>query len=97
MEQVLVESYSQAVNSWVIRTPGRKFPALVIQGDSYSQLFDLAQSIVERTRLNPSADPELLGEAEELRDMIWGKLHNYELTLQENGFTLPYVRNAWPK
>jgi len=50
MASVEVETYSQAVNAWIIRTPERQFPALVIQGDAFSQLFAFSQGILERAR-----------------------------------------------
>jgi hypothetical protein len=97
MERVEVEAYSQAVNAWIIRTPGRQFPAHVVQGDSFSQLFGRAQSILERARACQCEDKELVAEAEELRDMLWGRIQHYETVLREAGFTLPYDRLAWPR
>jgi putative ribosome biogenesis GTPase RsgA len=97
MERVEVEAFSQATNTWIIRTPGRQFPAAVIQGDSLSQLFALAQSILERTRACGCDDEELAAEAEELRDQLWGRLEQYETTLHAAGLPLPYNRIAWPK
>jgi uncharacterized protein DUF6959 len=96
MERIEVEVYSQAVNAWLIRTPGRDFPAHVVQGDSLSQLFALAQSILDRARTCSSIDPELAEEAEELRDQLWGRVQHYEDVLGQAGFTLPYVRQVWP-
>ena len=97
MERVEVEVYSHAVNALILRTPGRQFPAHVVQGDSFHQLFVLAQSLLERARACGCADPELEGEAEELRDQLWGRVQHYEEVLSQAGFTLPYVRQAWPK
>ena len=97
MERVEVETYSQTVNGWIIRTPGRQFPAHVVQGDAFSHFFALAQSVLERARACECADEELRGEAEELRDLLWGRMQHYETTLREAGFQLPYERLAWPK
>ena len=52
-----VDVYSRDVNAWIVRTPGRRFPALVLQGDSFHQLFALAHDICERAEHCP--DPEL--------------------------------------
>ncbi|SRR6266516_4683356 len=95
MEPVQVEIYSKDTNAWVIRTPGRNFPALVIQGDSFSILFSAAQSVLERARACRCEDQELVGEVEELRDQLWSHLSHYEDTLRANGFELPYNRTAW--
>lgn len=97
MERVEVEAYSQGVNAWIVRTPGRQYPAAVVQGDSLSVLFGLAQSVLDRTRACACGDEELVGEAEELRDQLWGRLQQYEVVLREHGFDLPYNRTAWPR
>ena len=97
MERVEVESYAQDVNAWVVRTPGRKFPALVVQGDSFNGVFGLAQSILDRARSCSCPDKELVGEAEELRDQLWARLTHYEDVLRASGFALPYSRKEWPR
>ena len=97
MERKEVEVFSQATNAWVIRTPGREFPAAVIQGDSLSILFNAAQSVLDRARACGCADSELVGEAEELRDLLWGQLRHYEGVLQQNGIETPYNRVLWPR
>lgn len=97
MERVEVESFSQATNAWVVRTPGRHFPALVIQGDSFSDLFARAQSLLDGLRAASPAQPQLVQYAEELRDLLWRRVQHYETVLRENGFDLPYTRDAWPR
>ena len=95
MEHVNVEAYSEDTNAWVIRTPGRKFPALVIQGDSFSILFSRAHGVLERARACQCEDPQLVDDAEELCELLWGQLRHYEETLRANGFDLPYSRIPW--
>jgi len=97
VERVEVEAYSLEVNAWIVRTGGRRFPALVVQGDSFHQLYALAQSVLERARACRCDDAELTDEAEELRDLLWGRLQHYEETLRAHGFDLPYDRAAWPR
>ena len=94
MERVEVEAYSQDTNGWIVRTPGRKFPALVIQGDSLSALFVKARAVLERAR-DKSNDQELIDDSEELCDLLWSRLRHYEETLRANGIELPYSRVAW--
>ena len=96
VERVEVESYSRAVNAWIVRTEGRRFPALVLQGDSFYHLYALAESVVNRARACDCVDAELAGEAVELRDLLRGRLQHYEDTLQAHGIALPYSRGAWP-
>lgn len=92
MERVEVEVFSQDVNAWVVRTPGRQFPALLIQGDTLSSLYELAESMLARARACDCTDEDLSGEAEELRDRLWGAVRHYEETLRASGFALPYER-----
>ncbi len=92
-----VEIFAQGVNGWIIRTPGRRFPALVIQGDSFHSLFALAQSLLDRARLSDSPDSELVEEAEELRDALWSRLSAYEETLAMHELERPYNRIAQPE
>ena len=95
--RVEVETFSQGTNAWIVRTPGRRFPGLVVQGDSFGQLFGLSQSILERARSCACPDHELAEEAEELRDILWARLQEYESVLEAHGLPLPYTRSAWPK
>ena len=97
MQRVEVESYSENANAGIIRTPGRQFPAHVVQGDSFSHFFALAQSVLERARACDCADEELRDEAEELRDLLWGRMQHYEDTLRAAGFERPHERHTWPK
>jgi hypothetical protein len=96
-ERAEVEVFSHAVNAWIVRTPGRQYPAALVQGDSLSHLFALAQSVLERARACGCGDEELAGEAEELRDLLWGRVQQYEAALQAHGLTLPYQRTVWPR
>jgi uncharacterized protein DUF6959 len=87
-----LEMWSEQVNSAVVRVPGRRFPGVVIQGDSLSILFDLAMYVTEH--LPRSADPELSGAAEELAEKLFHHVRNYESVLGARGVSLPYARNA---
>jgi hypothetical protein len=64
VETANVEVFSDAVNSWIIRTPGRQYPALVIQGDTFSTFLASAQELLERARV--SGDNGLIEMATEL-------------------------------
>ena len=82
-----IEVLSEASNLAVVRMPGRKFPGVVIQGDSLSILVSAAEII----RANAPAGDEVLREAaEELCRLLTGRLTHYEKVLRENGIELPY-------
>lgn len=95
-EVVEVEVFSSPVNGWIVRTPGREFPGVVVQGDSLSVLFDLAQSILDRCRTDVGTHGEVLDDAEALRDALWARLAAYEAVLKEHGLSVPYVRTRAP-
>ena len=60
---VEVEVYSEATNHWIVRTPGREFPAMVIQGDTchalYVDLRDLVDHIAAMSHIDPKAAMKL--------------------------------------
>jgi hypothetical protein len=86
-----LEMWSEQVNSAVVRIPGRRFPGVVIQGDSLSILLDLAMYVTEH--LPPSADSELRGAADELAQKLLDHVRSYECVLSARGVSLPYSRN----
>jgi hypothetical protein len=92
-----VEVFRSDVNGWVIRTPGRAYPAAVIQGDSLSILFDEAQKLLDDLRDISGIDPHVIEDARGHRDKIWRRLLHYETALEEHGINLPYNRHRWPK
>jgi hypothetical protein len=90
VRSVEVETYSEQVNAWVVRTPGRSYPALVVQGDTFSTFYRSAEALLDQARQR--RDEELIELAMQLRDDLAGFLHHYETVLAENGFDLPYTR-----
>ena len=86
--KIEVEQYAAATNAAVIRLPGRKFPGVVLQGDSLKVLPDCAEDVA---RLAEHASPDLKELIQELRDHLQGYLRVYEDTLKTHGQALPYV------
>lgn len=93
MEKMELEVYSQATNQAIVRMPTRRFPGLVIQGDSMSVLADRAERIYERAKA--SMDAELIAEARRLKDALNGLLLHYEIVLGEHDIQLPYSRQPF--
>ena len=89
MENKQVEVYSETSNMAVVRMPGRRFPGSVIQGDSLSILCDLATSLHQRSI--KTRDNEFIGEAQELKELLEGRIRHYEVALKTHGIDLPYT------
>jgi len=89
ISKIEVELFTLTSNAAVIRLPNRQFPGSVIQGDSLSILFHLAESINQR--LETSSSEELRGEIKALYELIQARLHIYEETMQQHGLDLPYT------
>jgi hypothetical protein len=90
MRKLELEVYGNASNAAVVRAPGRRFPGVVVQGDTLATLLDSANEIVSRAAL--TSDDELAAEAEGLRDRLAGLVAQYEAVMVEHGLGLPYHR-----
>lgn len=91
MEKIELEVYSQATNQAVVKMPQRRFPGVVIQGDTMSILVTLAEAIYEEVKNSSNnSDGELLEDARELRDKLRSFLLHYEKVLGEHHIDLPY-------
>ncbi len=74
-----IEIYSDATNAAIMRHPGRRFPGLLIQGDTLFSLYQLS------TR--GSSHPEDLNE---LQDRLRGLLEHYKEVLAAHDIELPF-------
>jgi hypothetical protein len=91
METKELDVYSEAGNSSIVRMPSRRFPGVVIQGDSLASLFAEAMTLVEK--LESSDDEETFLTALEMAERLEGHILHYEATLQSHGMAMPYVRD----
>jgi hypothetical protein len=87
-EEPRVLVLSRETNSWVVQVPGRKFPAIVIQGDTLKVLCGLAEET--REAVGPASDA--WHAADDLVKGLQGLLGVYERTLSDNGLETPYPR-----
>lgn len=91
-KMILVQQLGGAVNANVIQLEHRRYPSLVIQGDSMSILYGMAQSAAANARAGtPEAFDECLDELTDLEELLRGYLIAYEQALLENDIPLPYV------
>ncbi|KRG69329.1 DUF6959 family protein [Pseudoxanthomonas dokdonensis] len=82
-----VEIYSDQSNAAVIRHPGRKFPGVLIQGDTLNALCVQASDAL-------GAGSDAREELEGLRDALYSLLGHYKTVLSEHGIALPFVAAA---
>ena len=90
MKHVSVEVFSETVNCPVVRMPERRFPGVVIQGDSLRLLADLGEDIFGLARKGD--DGELAAAAAMLRERLAQYIAAYEEALAAHGLELPYNR-----
>jgi hypothetical protein len=79
---------AQHSNVSILQLPERKFPAITIQGDSFSTLTQLARSV--SALASAANDAELREDAKELSDRLSEILQKYEAALSAHGIPLPY-------
>jgi hypothetical protein len=88
MTKIEVELLSNDTNAPVICLPGRRFPGVVLQGDSLKILLGEAQ---EAARLSRGAGvPELVDSTQYLTELLEGYIQVYEDTMKIHNRPLPY-------
>jgi hypothetical protein len=87
-EQQTAKILSQTSNSGVIQMPGRKFPGIVIQGDSLFNLLEQVRYCLHQAKQHQ--DEEAYYEILMLAKMLQGQLLNYEMVLSRLGLEYPY-------
>lgn len=90
MQTCEVEVFSGAVNAAVIRFPGRKFPGMLIQGDTLSTLYALARRTLELARAR-AVENGIVDVTEQLVADLGSLLKEYEQVLIQHNIGLPYV------
>ena len=90
---MLISLLTPPVNYAICKMEERKYPGIVIQGDSFFSLLQLLKQI--NSSMSEKYPIEMDDEIVELGDQI--KLYEevllkYEKVCRENNFTLPYVK-----
>jgi len=83
-----VDLLSPPINFAVVQLPERKYPGVVMQGDTLRSL----QRQVERMGqlLDTGELEDLAGEIEDLKEQLSGALTYFERVCAERGIILPY-------
>lgn len=76
MKKIEVELFSDQGNGAVLRLPERRFPGLLLQGDSLRNLVEMAESV---HALCASGGDELEGEAGALAELLRDMYTWYEM------------------
>ena len=84
-----IKYYNYGAGTQVVHIPGRRFPAVALQGDSLSVLYSDALFFMKKGRENN--DSELYAAAENMADRIRSQLERYEEVLRHEGFDKPYA------
>lgn len=90
MKTVNMELFTPPGNNAIVRLPGRKYPGIVLQGDSLHVLFGLICEIRKKTEDLGGRD--LLDSVDDLHQQVQQMLDFYEHVCRENGIAIPYVR-----
>lgn len=88
MKKITVDCLSDASNYSVIRSPGRRFPAILVQGDSLRAMADLAEEIQKMVK--HSANDELRATVDELAEQLLSRVKHYEQVMADEHMPLPY-------
>jgi hypothetical protein len=83
-----VEIYSDETNLAVMRHPGRKFPGVLLQGDTLHALCDSADSACDAVRR--AVGNAGMQELNDLRNQLQSLLSHYKAVLDEHKIRLPF-------
>ena len=87
-----LEIYSDATNAAIIRHPSRRFPGVLIQGDTLHSLAMQAAAICKQIDPGSAA----FESADYLREELWAFVDHYKATLAAHAMELPFFE-ASPK
>jgi hypothetical protein len=88
MKKVEVELVGDVINAAVVKLPGRRFPGVVIQGDSLGNLNAITKRLV--AALSDGRVEDARDEATEIQELLSGYKHVYEDAMNQAGLALPY-------
>jgi hypothetical protein len=85
-----VEIYSDATNAAILRHPGRRFPGVLIQGDTLHSICSELDRVCTAAQASLTADD--YEDLEDLRERLRELLLHYQRTLDQHGLALPFRR-----
>lgn len=91
MDKVVVEVFSTGGNGQVIRAEGRKFPGILLQGDTLYSILETLKNCEGLLREGKAS--EALEESEGLIEQLSEYLDFYEKALTKHQIRLPYNKS----
>jgi len=85
-----IEIYSDATNAAIMRHPRRKFPGMLIQGDSLFALSQMAATALA----GAEPDSDHWHDLKELADDLQSRVDFYSQVMREHGLKLPFSDGA---
>lgn len=92
MKKELVEIYSDATNYAMIRHPGRRFPGILIQGDTLHTIVSNAERV--KLALGKGDLKKATEEIDELVEGLRARLDHYKKVLLDHGLPLPFFEDT---
>jgi hypothetical protein len=90
-----LEVLSEDTNFSVVRMPGRRFPASVVQGDALHSVYTDLRSLEQHLRATLGEPHPLVDEVAAIADGLHERLWWYEQDLMRAGFSqLPYLASV---
>jgi hypothetical protein len=93
VKQVTLDLIDAVPNAYVLRHPQRRFPGILVQGDSLHIMWQQARQVREAVQSGRLSEDDL-GEAEALAHGLGRLVVVYEAALGEAGIELPYVPSS---
>ena len=91
MTEAVVDLLTDQGNNAVLQLPGRRYPGVLLQGDTLLALKQAADAALERARIHK--DETLLDAVTEVTDGLNLALSQLIRTTTENGLDVPYLKN----
>ena len=89
-----LELLGRPVNFAVVQLPERKYPGVVIQGDTLNGLVRRLEEMKDLVKSDQLED--LTTEIQEVREQLSAARDYYEPTSAERGIELPYLKTTAP-
>lgn len=90
MKHVNMEVFSETTNCPVLKIPERRFPGILIQGDSLKCILGMVADIEEAHRAHDQVGTSEAIAA--LKEKLGGYLAEYEEVMNNHGLQLPYSK-----